>query len=432
MNNTKKTNKAKATKTNKTNENQLLERFLKYVKIDSEANADNPECPSTKDQLNLAKIIAKDLKEIGFSDVSVDKNGYVMATLKGNVKKAPTIGFVAHMDTVHTFSGKGVKPQIVENYDGKDILLNKKEKIVLSPTDFPALANYIGQTLVTTDGTTVLGADDKAGIAEIIEAFKFIKENPEIKHGTIKMAFTPDEEIGRGADLFDVKKFACDFAYTIDGGELGELEYENFNGAAAAIDITGRDIHPGRSKDKMINAMMIAMELHSMLPVGQRPEYTDGYEGFFLLMKLDGRVEKTQMKYIIRDHSAEKFKEKKKIMEEAVKFMIKKYPGAQIDLQLKDSYYNMEEKIKPVMEIIELAQKSMEELGITPLIKPIRGGTDGARLSYMGLPCPNIFTGGENFHGKYEFISLQSMEKAQSLIIKIIQNVADFKFKKKK
>jgi len=415
-----------------TEKNPLLERFLKYIQIDSESNPDNPQCPSTKEQMEIAKIIAKDLKEIGFTDISVDKNAYVMAALEGNVKKAPTVGFIAHMDTVHTFSGKGIKPQIVENYDGKDIILNKKEKIVLSPKDFPNLKNYIGHTLITTDGTTVLGADDKAGVAEIIEAFKFIKENPEIKHGTIKMAFTPDEEIGRGADLFDVKKFACDFAYTIDGGELGELEYENFNAASVVINIAGRDIHPGRSKDKMINAMMIAMELHSMLPVAERPEYTDGYEGFFLLMRLDGKVENTQMKYIIRDHSMEKFEEKKKLMENAVKFMATKYKGAQIDLQLKDSYYNMEEKIRPVMEIVELAKKSMEEESITPLIKPIRGGTDGARLSYMGLPCPNIFTGGENFHGKYEFVSLESMEKAKNLIVKIVQNITDFKFTNKK
>lgn len=410
---------------------QMLKRFLKYVTIDSESNPENSKCPSTPEQMNIAKIIAKDLKEIGFTDVSVDKNGYVMGTLEGNVKKGPTIGFIAHMDTVHTFSGKGVKPKIIENYKGGDIILNNKEKIILSPKDFPNLNNYIGQKLVVTDGTTVLGADDKAGIAEIIEALKYVKENPRIKHGTIKIGFTPDEEIGRGADLFDVKKFGCDFAYTIDGGELGELEYENFNAASAIVNIRGRDIHPGRSKDKMINSMMIAMELHGMLPVSQRPEYTEGYEGFYLLMKLDGTIENTQMKYIIRDHSKEKFEEKKELLENTVKYLSEKYKSAQIKLEMKDSYYNMEEKIRPVMEIVELARKSMEELGIVPLIKPIRGGTDGARLSYMGLPCPNIFTGGENFHGKYEFISVNAMEKAKNVIIKIIENVAEFKVRNK-
>ncbi|MGF6906597.1 peptidase T [Fusobacterium sp. PH5-44] len=420
-------------KENKTNSDvdQMIERFLKYITIDSESNPESQKCPSTPEQMNIAKIIAKDLKDIGFTDVSVDKNGYVMGTLAGNVKKVPTIGFIAHMDTVHTFSGKGVKPQIIENYKGGDIVLNKKEKIVLSPNDFPNLNNYIGQKLVVTDGTTVLGADDKAGIVEIIEALKYIKENPEIKHGTIKIGFTPDEEIGRGADLFDVKKFGCDFAYTIDGGELGELEYENFNAAFAVIDIQGRDIHPGRSKDKMINSMMIAMELHGMLPVSQRPEYTEGYEGFYLLMKLIGSVENTQMKYIIRDHSKEKFEEKKELLEKTVEYMSSKYKSAKIKLEMKDSYYNMEEKIRPVMEIVELAKKSMEEIGVTPLIKSIRGGTDGARLSYMGLPCPNIFTGGENFHGKYEFISVNAMEKAKNVIIKIIENVPEFKMNKK-
>ncbi|MDR3258473.1 MAG: peptidase T [Fusobacteriaceae bacterium] len=408
----------------------ILDRFIKYVKIDSPSDPEGKSCPSTKFQLNLAKIIAEDLKEIGLTDVSVDKNGYVTGTLEGNIPDIPTIGFIAHMDTVHTFNGIGVKPQIIENYDGKEIILNKEENIILSPKDFPKLKDSEGETLVVTDGTTILGADDKGGIVEIIEAVKYLKENPEIKHGTVKVGFTPDEEIGRGADLFDVKKFDCKFAYTVDGGEVGELEYENFNAAGATIDIIGRDIHPGTSKDKMINSIMIAMELHSMLPVAQRPEYTDGYEGFFLLIKMIGTVENTQLKYIIRDHSKEKFEIKKDLIINAVSFMNQKYKDAKIILNLSDSYYNMEEKIKPVMEIIDLAKKSMEDVGIIPLIKPIRGGTDGARLSYMGLPCPNLFVGGANYHGKYEYVSVESMEKAKTLILKIVENLTTFQFKK--
>jgi tripeptide aminopeptidase len=419
-------NKSSKTKYNK----DILDRFIKYVKIDSPSDPDGESCPSTKFQLNLAKIIAEDLKKIGLTDVLVDKNGYVTGTLEGNIPNVPTIGFIAHMDTVHTFNGIGVKPQVIENYDGKEIILNKEENIVLSPKDFPKLNERIGETLVVTDGTTILGADDKAGIVEIIEAVKYLKENPEIKHGTIKVGFTPDEEIGRGADLFDVKGFDCKFAYTVDGGEVGELEYENFNAAGATIDIIGRDIHPGTSKDKMINSIMIAMELHSMLPVAQRPEYTDGYEGFFLLLKMTGTVENTQLKYIIRDHSKEKFEIKKDLIINAVKFMNQKYKDAKIILDLSDSYYNMEEKIKPVMEIIDLAKKSMEEVGITPLIKPIRGGTDGARLSYMGLPCPNLFVGGANYHGKYEYVSVEAMEKSKTLILKIVENLTTFQFKK--
>lgn len=420
--------KAKPKKTVKkitTNYDQeLLNRFLRYVQIDTPADPESKTSPSSKLQLNLAQTIVTDLKKIGLTDVSVDKNGYVMGTLEGNLKGISTIGFIAHMDTVHTFNGIGVKPQVIENYDGKDVVLNKKEKIILSPKDFPKLSERKGQTLIVTDGTTLLGADDKAGIVEIIEAVRYLKEHPEIKHGTIKVGFTPDEEIGRGADLFDVKKFNCKFAYTVDGGEVGELEYENFNGASAIIDIVGRDIHPGRSKNKMINSILLAAELNALLPVEQRPTYTDGYEGFFHLMKFDGTIENTKIQYIIRDHSKEKFEEKKILIREAVDFMSKKYKDAKINLDLQDSYYNMREKIEPHMEIIELAKKSMEDVGVTPLIRPIRGGTDGAKLSYMGLPCPNFFTGGDNYHGKFEYITVEAMEKAKAVILQIIQNVA--------
>lgn len=404
--------------------NSLVERFLKYVQIDTDSNPESNACPSSEIQWDLAKVIVEDLKALGMEDITLDENCYIMATLPANCDEdIPAIGFIAHMDTAPSYNGRGVKPRIVENYNGEDIVLNADENVVLSPKDFAHMKNYIGQDLIVTDGSSLLGADDKAGIVEIIEAIKYLKEHPEIKHGVIKVGFTPDEEIGRGADLFDVKKFDCKFAYTVDGGELGELEYENFNAASATVKIEGRDIHPGSAKNSMINSIMIAMELNAMLPCDQRPEHTENYEGFFLLDELTGTVENTKMEYIIRDHSMRKFNEKKIIIKDAVQYLAKKYKDAKIEIEVKDSYYNMREKIEPVMYIIDLAKKSMEELEIAPNIRPIRGGTDGARLSYRGLPCPNLFTGGHNFHGRFEYICIQSMEKARDLIVKIAENV---------
>lgn len=404
--------------------NSLVERFLKYVQIDTDSNPESNACPSSEIQWDLAKVIVEDLKALGMEDITLDENCYIMATLPANCDEdIPAIGFIAHMDTAPSYNGRGVKPRIVENYNGEDIVLNADENVVLSPKDFAHMKNYIGQDLIVTDGSSLLGADDKAGIVEIIEAIKYLKEHPEIKHGVIKVGFTPDEEIGRGADLFDVQKFDCKFAYTVDGGELGELEYENFNAASATVKIQGRDIHPGSAKNSMINSIMIAMELNAMLPCDQRPEHTENYEGFFLLDELTGTVENTKMEYIIRDHSMRKFNEKKIIIKDAVQYLAKKYKDAKIEIEVKDSYYNMREKIEPVMHIIDLAKKSMEELEIAPNIRPIRGGTDGARLSYRGLPCPNLFTGGHNFHGRFEYICIQSMEKARDLIVKIAENV---------
>lgn len=403
----------------------MINRFLKYVKIATDSNPENLQCPSSDIQWDLGKVIVEDLKELGLEDISLDENCYIMATLPANcTEKIPSIGFIAHMDTAPTYNGIGVNPRIVK-YEGGDIVLNKELNIILSPKDFSHMNNYIGQDLIVTDGKTLLGADDKAGIVEIIEAIKYLKEHPEIKHGEIKIGFTPDEEIGRGANFFDVEKFNCKFAYTVDGGELGELEYENFNAASAVIKIKGRDIHPGTAKNSMINSIMIAMELNSMLPPEQRPEHTENYEGFFLLNDMKGTVEDTTMNYIIRDHSMKKFNEKKNLIKAAVMYLQLKYKDACIEIEVKDSYYNMREKIEPVMYVIDLAKKSMEELGIEPHIRPIRGGTDGARLSYKGLPCPNLFTGGHNFHGKFEYISVQSMEKARDLIVKIIENTAE-------
>lgn len=403
----------------------LTEKFLEYVKIDTTSNSESSNCPSSEIQLNLAKIIIKDLEKLNLIDISLDKNGYIMATLPSNTKKAvPTIGFIAHMDTAPSFNGTDVSPKIIYNYEGNDIVLNNDKNIVMKISDFPELKNYIGNDLIVTDGTTLLGADDKAGIVEIMSALKYLNEHPEIEHGDIKIGFTPDEEIGRGANLFDVKKFNAEFAYTVDGGELGELEYENFNAASVKIKIKGRNIHPGTSKNKMINSMLIAMELNSMLPVADRPEYTEKYEGFFLLTDLKGDVEYTEMNYIIRDHSMKKFNDKKELIASITNFLSQKYKEANLTIEIRDSYFNMKEKIEPVYHIIDLAKKSMEEVNVKPKIKPIRGGTDGARLSFMGLPCPNIFTGGHNFHGKFEYIPIQSMEKAVEVIVQIIKNVA--------
>ena len=400
----------------------LVEKFLQYVKIDTTSDSKSQSCPSSEIQWDLAKVIVKDLEEIGLVDISLDENGYIMGTLPSNTQKdIPTIGFIAHMDTAPSFNGKDIKPRIIENYDGNDIILNSDLNISMTVKDFPELKKYVNQRLIVTDGTTLLGADDKAGIVEIMTALKYLKENPSIEHGEIKIGVTPDEEIGRGANLFDVEKFGAKFAYTIDGGEVGELEFENFNAASANIIIKGRDIHPGASKNKMINAMLLAMELNAMLPVNERPEYTEGYEGFFLLTNFKGTIETTEIDYIIRDHSKEKFLEKKELIENTVKYLQGKYKDAEIILTLKDSYYNMREMIEPVYHIVDLAKNAMIEVGIKPIIKPIRGGTDGARLSFKGLPCPNIFTGGHNFHGKFEFIPIESMEQSVKVILKIVE-----------
>ncbi len=400
---------------------KVVNRFLKYVKFETTSDENSATVPSTTNQLEFAKIIGKELEEIGLTDVSIDENGYVMATLPSNMdKQVPIIGFIAHMDTSPDMSGKDVNPKIVENYNGEDIVLNEEKNIVLSSTDFPEIKNYIGKDIITTDGTTLLGADDKAGIAEIITAMEFLIDNPDIPHGTIKIGFTPDEEIGRGANYFDIEKFNADYAYTLDGGPIGELEYENFNAATARISIQGTNIHPGTAKNMMVNSMLIGMELNSMLPVNERPEYTENYEGFYHLVGYNGSVENTEMTYIIRDHDMGKFNIKKENLKKIVEFLNYRY-GDIIVLNIEDSYYNMKEKILPFIEIVHIAKKAMEELEIEPIINPIRGGTDGARLSYMGLPCPNLFTGGHNYHGKFEYIPIFAMEKAVDMILKIIE-----------
>ncbi|MDY0236517.1 MAG: peptidase T [Gudongella sp.] len=398
---------------------KLLNRFINYTKIDTTSDESSISIPSSDAQLELAKKLILELTEIGMEDVTLDEKGYVMASLPSNdAHKNTTVGFIAHMDTSPDMSAKNVDVKKILNYDGKDIILNEKLNIVLSPLNFPDLKENIGKTLLTTDGTTLLGADNKAGIAEIITAMEFLIQNPEILHCNIKVGFTPDEEIGRGADYFDVEKFGADFAYTIDGGPVGELEYENFNAATAKITINGRNVHPGTAKDKMINSILIANEINNMLPVNQRPEYTENYEGFFHLTHLDGMVEKTSMSFIIRDHFKESFETKKELLKKVVSFINLKY-GDIVDLKIEDTYYNMKEMILPHMEIIELAKKAMQSIGIEPIVKPIRGGTDGSRLSYMGLLCPNIFTGGFNFHGKFEYIPLEDMELATKTIIEI-------------
>lgn len=400
----------------------ILNRFLKYVKIDTQSDENSKTFPSTKKQFDLAHILAEELKQIGLMDVSIDKYGYVTASLPSNIdKKIPIIGFLAHMDTAPDMSGKDVKPMIFENYNGKDLILNKEGNVKISVKDFPEIKKYVGQTLITTSGDTLLGADDKAGIAEIITAMEYLANNPEIKHGEIKVAFTPDEEIGKGVDFFDVKKFGADYAYTLDGGPLGELEFENFNAAGISIKIQGRNIHPGYAKGKMINAILVASEINSMLPVNQRPETTTDYEGFFHIIRFLGTVEEAEIHYIIRDHDRNRFEQKKQLIVDIIQLVNKKYQGEIVKYKLEDQYYNMKEKIEPVYHIVEQAKQAMLDLDIKPDIKPIRGGTDGARLSYMGLPCPNIFTGGHNFHGKYEFIPLESMEKAVQVILKIIE-----------
>ncbi len=400
----------------------LLERFLRYVKIDTESDPESKSCPSSKKQFNLAKHLVEELNYMGMDEVSMDEHGYIMATLPANMdKEVASIGFIAHMDTSPDFSGKSVKPQFQKNYQGGDIVLNKEQNIILSPKDFPELNKYIGQDIITTDGTTLLGADDKAGVAAIMEAMQYLINHSEIKHGAIRVGFTPDEEIGRGADLFDVQKFKADFAYTIDGGEIGELEYENFNAALAKVIVKGRNVHPGTAKNQMINSMHIAMEYNELLPIVQRPEYTENYEGFYHLISMQGEVEESQLTYIVRDHDMEKFQAKKKFMEELTSFMNKKYGENTVQTELSDQYYNMREKIEPVMHIVDLAEKAMQEVGIKPKVQPIRGGTDGSKLSYMGLPTPNIFAGGHNFHGRFEYIPTESLQKAMEVIVKIAE-----------
>lgn len=399
----------------------ITERFIRYVKTDTQSNENATNCPSTPGQTELANMLAKELKEIGLSDITIDQNGYLMATLPANISgEVPVIGFLAHFDTSPDNSGLNVKPQLVA-YTGGDIVLNHDKNIVLPVRDFPLLEKYTGQTLITTDGTTLLGADDKAGIAEIVTAMDYLVKHPEIKHGKIRIAFTPDEEIGRGADKFDVKKFGAQFAYTMDGGEIGELEFENFNAAGAKITVQGLNVHPGAAKSKMKNAMLIAMELNQMLPASQTPQHTEHYEGFFHLNNMQGTVETASLHYIIRDHDKQLFTDKKNLLVRIVDFLNTKYGAGTVQLNLIDQYFNMKEKVEPVMHIVELAKNAMTACGIEPKVIPIRGGTDGARLSFMGLPCPNIFAGGLNFHSRYEFVPVSSMEKAVEVIVKIAE-----------
>ncbi|MGG1675850.1 peptidase T [Neobacillus sp. NRS-1170] len=401
--------------------NELIERFTSYVKVDTQSDESSETCPSTEGQWTLLRMLEDELKALGMEEITLDENGYLMATLPSNTEKqVPTIGFLAHVDTATDFTGKNVNPQIVENYDGQEIVLNEALKVIMSPKDFPSLPDYKGHTLITTDGTTLLGADNKAGVTEIMTAMAYLIKHPEIKHGKVRVAFTPDEEIGRGPHKFDVAAFNASYAYTVDGGPLGELEFESFNAAGAKITVKGTNIHPGSAKDKMVNSMKIAMELHSKLPAQEAPEHTEGYEGFYHLISFNGEVEQTKLNYIIRDHDKTKFNERKAVMEKIVSDLQAKYGTDSIQLDLKDQYYNMREKIEPVKEIVDIAHQAMLNLDITPITKPIRGGTDGSQLSYMGLPTPNIFTGGENFHGKYEFISVDNMIKATNTVIEII------------
>lgn len=403
----------------------VTDRFIKYAKFDTESDTETGITPSTPGQMILAKEIEKELREMGLEDITLDDNAYLMATLPANTdKKVPTIGFIAHLDTSPDLSGKNVNPRIVKNYDGKDIILNKDTNVVLSPKDFPEMLNYEGQDLIVTDGNTLLGADDKAGIAEIITAIKYLQDHPEIKHGRIRIGFNPDEEIGLGAHKFDVDKFGCEWAYTMDGGPIGELEYENFNAAGVKISIQGRSVHPGYAKDKMTNALVVATKLISLLPESQRPEHTTGYEGFFHLTNVSGTVDAASVGYIIRDHDRKLFEERKQMMQDVVSFINRLYPSS-TTVEIKDQYYNMREKVEPVKHIVDLAFEAMETVGVTPIVKPIRGGTDGAQLSFKGLPCPNIFAGGHNFHGRYEFVPVQSMEKAVEVIVKIAEIVAN-------
>lgn len=402
----------------------LVTRFIEYAKTYTTSDPKSETFPSTNRQLAFAATLAEELKAIGLSEVEVDKHGYVMATLPANIPgKIPVVGFIAHMDTSPDFSGENVKPQIIKEYDGSKLVLNQENNIVLDPADFPELKNCIGLDLITSDGTTLLGADDKAGIAEIVTAMEILVRKPEIKHGKIRICFTPDEEIGHGADHFDVEKFGADFAYTLDGSELGELEFENFNAAHAVIEIQGKSVHPGTAKNKMINALIVANRIISMLPASQRPEHTEGYEGFFHLVSLSGNVSNASLELIIRDHDREKFEQKKSLLTDVVRMLNSEYGTKVIKLEMNDQYFNMREKIEPVMFVVELARNAMLQASIQPKVKAIRGGTDGARLSYMGLPCPNIFAGGMNFHGPYEFVPIRYMEKAVEVILNICQMI---------
>ena len=408
----------------------IIDRFISYVIIDTESDSSSETTPSTKKQWDLADKLVEELKSIGMQDVIIDKNAYIMATLPSNVDhEVPTIGFISHFDTSPDFSGANVKPQIVTNYDGGDIVLNAEQNIVLSPKYFKDLLQYKGQTLITTDGTTLLGADDKAGITEIVSAMEFLINNPEIKHGKIRVGFTPDEEIGRGAHHFDVEKFGCDWAYTMDGSQVGELEYENFNAAGAKITFKGKSVHPGYAKGKMINSMLIANDFINELPKGETPQETRGYEGFFHVHHLTGSIEETVLELIIRDHNKKKFEKRKELIAKIAKKINKKFAkkfGEDIIIaEVKDQYYNMKEKVLPVKHIVDIAEHAMKLLKIKPLIKPIRGGTDGCQLSYKGLPCPNIFAGGHNFHGKYEYVPAESMQKAVDVIVKIAELTAN-------
>ena len=404
----------------------ITARFLKYVTIDTESDPNNPAFPSSENQWNLAKVLEKELNQIGMQDVELDKNCYIMATLPSNLTyEVPTIGFVSHIDTSPDFTGANVKPQIIENYDGKDIVLNKEKNIILSPGYFDDLLQYKGQTIITTDGTTLLGADDKAGVTEIVTAMEYLINNPAIKHGTIRICFTPDEEVGKGAHLFDVEKFGAKWAYTMDGSQIGELEYENFNAASAKITVTGKIVHPGYAKGKMINSMLIANDFMAALPADEVPEKTTDYEGFFHLHDITGNVEETVLEYIIRYHDFELFEKRKKVIQKIATDFNEPLQQDLIKVDIKNQYFNMKEKVTPVMHIVAIVEEVMNDIGITPLIKPIRGGTDGSQLSYKGLPCPNIFAGGHNFHGRFEYVPVESMMKATEVIIGIAQKVSE-------
>lgn len=403
----------------------VVDRFLQYVKFDTQSDGLTNLTPSTPGQMVFAEFLEKELQSLGLKDITLDENGYLMATLPSNVsKKVPTIGFIAHLDTSPDMSGRHVSPRIVENYDGGDIVLNEDKGIVLSPTEFPELSHCAGQPIIVTDGNTLLGADDKAGIAEIISALDYLIKHPEIKHGDIRVAFNPDEEIGLGAHKFDVERFGADWAYTMDGGEIGELEYENFNAAVAKVTFAGRNVHPGYAKHKMVNSMRVATQFAIMLPRWETPEHTEGYEGFYHLVGIEGSVEKTVLTYIIRDHDRDRFERRKKEFEHLTRKINKEFPEC-ASLELKDQYFNMREKIEPVMHIIEIAEQAMRNVEVTPKVVPIRGGTDGAQLSFKGLPCPNIFAGGLNFHGRYEYLPIPSMEKAMQVIVEIARIVAE-------
>ena len=403
----------------------LVERFLKYVSFDTQSSEETEVTPSTPGQMVFAKYLKEELESLGLEDITLDEHGYLFATLPANIDKpVPTIGFIAHMDTSPDMSGKDVSPRIVQNYDGSDIVLCAEENVVLSPSQFPELLDHKGEDLIVTNGKTLLGADDKAGIAEIVSAIVYLKEHPEIKHGKIRIGFNPDEEIGLGAHKFDVEKFGCDWAYTMDGGEVGELEFENFNAASAKITFKGRNVHPGYAKNKMINSIRVANRFCALLPAHETPEHTEGYEGFYHLISFNGDVEQTTVAYIIRDHDRARFESRKKKIERFVSEINAEYGEGTATLELRDQYYNMREKIEPLMHIIDTAFAAMEAVGVKPNVKPIRGGTDGAQLSFKGLPCPNIFAGGLNFHGRYEFVPIQNMEKAMKVIVKIAELVA--------